>query len=173
MEVFFMNKKKQNNYYNKSVLITNVLWIGFFGGVFASLFGIIAYYFRFMDFSPKFILTSWSNLAWINAWQGALITILLFGIFSIVWAFIYYMLLKKLKSMIAYILFGIVCWGFLLFVFNPMFSDLPALSKMSTNSIITSICIFTIYGVFVGYSISFDYQEYVREQEDVETEPSS
>ena len=76
--------------------------------------------------------------------------------------------------MIAYILFGVVCWLILLLVFSPMFKDLPALTKMSSNSIITSICIFILYGVFIGYSISFDYQEYIREEEgQVESESSS
>ncbi|MBK5483921.1 hypothetical protein JFV29_18960 [Peribacillus sp. TH16] len=50
----------------------------------------------------------------------------------------------------------------LIFVLKPMFSDLPSFSEMSSKSIITSICIFILYGLFVGYSISYDHQEYIR-----------
>jgi Conserved membrane protein YqhR len=157
------NKLEQNKYYSKSTLITNVVIIGFFGGVIASFLGLVVHYLNFMDFTPKFILTSWSNQPWIKAWQGALMTLLLFGILSIVVAFLYYALLRKMKSIISYILFGIVCWLVFLFMFKPMFNDLPALSKMSSDSIITSICLFALYGVFIGYSISFDYQEYSKE----------
>ena len=99
---------------------------------------------------------------------------ILFGILSIVVAFLYYWLLKKIKSMVAYMLFGVVWWLILLIAINPMFKDLPTLAKMSSDSIITSICIFVLYGVFIGYSISYDYQEYLREEEGlVESESSS
>ena len=54
-------KKEKNRYYSKSILIINTITIGFVGGVLASFLGIVAHYFNFMDFSPKFILTSWSN----------------------------------------------------------------------------------------------------------------
>ena len=168
------NKKKENRYHSKSMLISNMLTVGFFGGAIASLLGIIAHYFNFMEFSPTFILTSWSNQSWIKAWQGWFVTIILFGILSVVVAFLYYLLLKQTKSMVANMVFGVVCWLIFLLAFKPMFHDLPSLSKMSSDSIITSICIFVLYGVFIGYSISFDYQEYLREEEGpVKSESSS
>lgn len=160
-----INKKQENRYYNKSVLIVNTLIIGFVGGVIVSFLGMIAHYFNFMDFSPKFILTSWSNQSWTKAWQGFFMTMILSGILSIVVACLYYLLLKQMKGMVANIVFGVICWMILLFAFNPMFKDLPAISKMSSNTIITSICLFILYGVFIGYSISFDYQEYLREED--------
>lgn len=166
--------KKENRYHSKSTLINNILTIGFVGGVLASFFGMTAHYLNFIDFSPKFILTSWSNQSWIKAWQGFLITMILFGILSIVVAFLYYWLLKKINNMVAYMLFGVVWWLILLIAINPMFKDLPTLAKMSSDSIITSMCIFVLYGVFIGYSISYDYQEYLREEEGlVESESSS
>ncbi|USK58771.1 YqhR family membrane protein [Peribacillus asahii] len=167
----------KNRYYSKGTLITNVWIIGLVGGMLASFLGIIAHFFHFMEFSPNFILTSWSNQDWVKAWQGSLVTILLFGIISIIIAFIYYALFKKMKNMIAYILFGILWWVILLFVFGPIFNDLPSVAKMSSDSIVTSICIFALYGAFIGYSISFDYQEYMHEQteqiEETEPQPSS
>lgn len=168
------NKKNENRYYsNNLLLITNMLIIGFFGGAITSFLGLVAHYFHFIDFSPKFILTSWSNQSWIKAWQGSLMTIILFGILSIVVAFLYYLFLKKMKSMVVYMLFGVVCWLVILVAFKPMFKDLPSLAKMSSDSIITSICLSILYGVFIGYSISYDYHEYVREEELVESDSSS
>jgi hypothetical protein len=175
MEVYFMSTEKENNrYYSKGTVLVNTLIIGFVGGVLASFLGIVAHYFHVMEFSPKFILTSWSNQAWIKGWLGFFITLLIFGILSIVVAFLYYLLLRKISNMIAYILFGIVCWVLFLLILNPMFKDLPAFAKMSATSIITSICLFALYGVFIGYSISFDYQEFMREEDGhVESEASS
>lgn len=167
------NNKENNRYHSKSMLISNTLIIGLVGGALGSFLGMVAYYFNFMDFSPKFILTSWSNQGWVKAWQGFLLTLILFGIISIVIAFLYYFLLKKVKSMVAFMLFGVVCWLLFILAFSPVFRDLPSLAKMSGDSIITSICLFILYGVFIGYSISYDYHEYIREEEGVETESSS
>ena len=159
------NENENNQPENKSSLLANVLAIGFCGGIFASLAGIAAHYFKFMEFSPKFILTSWSDMAWIDRWQGTGMTLLVFGILSIGIAFIYYGLFKKMKSIFAGIVYGVVCWVLLVFALKPMFSDLPAFSKMSSNTIITSVCIFIVYGLFVGYSISYDHDEYLRHKE--------
>ncbi|MFJ7847431.1 YqhR family membrane protein [Peribacillus sp. NPDC097224] len=158
---------------NKSLLLANVFAIGIFGGIFASLAGVAAHYFKFMEFSPKFILTSWSDMSWIDRWQGTMMTLLVFGILSIGVAFIYYGLLKKIKSIFAGLIYGVICWALLVFVFKPMFSDLPAVSKMSSNSVITSVCIFILYGLFVGYSISYDHQEYLRQKEIAENQSGS
>ncbi|MGG4268309.1 YqhR family membrane protein [Peribacillus simplex] len=144
--------------------VYNVLAIGFVGGAVASLIGIIAHYVNFMGFSPKFILTSWSNMAWIDHWLGTVMTILVFGILSVGIAFIYYCLFKRMKSIFSGIFFGVICWALLVFVLKPMFADLPTISKMSSNTIITSVCIFILYGLFVGYSISYDHQEYLRQK---------
>ncbi|WP_182480470.1 YqhR family membrane protein [Peribacillus asahii] len=165
----------KNRYYTKGTVMKDVWIIGLVGGILASLLGMVVHFFHFMEFSPNFILTSWSNRHWVKAWQGSLVTVLLFGIISIIIAFIYYALFKKMKNMIAYILFGILWWVILFFVFRPIFNDLPSVAKMSSDSIVTSMCIFALYGVFIGYSISFEYQEYMHEQnkQGEQTEPQS
>ncbi|MCK1991470.1 YqhR family membrane protein [Peribacillus muralis] len=167
------NEHGQNQQENQSVLIYNALIIGFVGGAAASLAGMIAHYVNFMDFSPRFILTSWSNMKWIDHWLGVLMTVILFGILSVVIALLYYALFKRVKSMFSGIIFGVVCWALLIFVLKPMFSDLPAFSKMSTNTIITSVCIFILYGLFLGYSISYDHQEYIREKNKAQKQQES
>ncbi|CAH0177440.1 hypothetical protein SRABI96_01344 [Peribacillus sp. Bi96] len=167
------NENGQNQQENQNVLIYDVLAIGFVGGAAASIAGIITHYVNFMDFSPKFILTSWSNMTWIDHWLGTVMTILVFGMISVGIALIYYGLFKRMKSIFSGIIFGVVCWVLLIFVLKPMFSDLPTVSKMSSNTIITSICIFILYGLFVGYSISYDHQEYIRQKSKAEKQSES
>ncbi|MGE7764559.1 YqhR family membrane protein [Peribacillus sp. NPDC096540] len=167
------NEKGQNQPENEILLINNVLAIGFVGGLIASFAGIIAHYVNFMEFSPKFILTSWSNMAWIDRWLGTMMTMLVFGILSVGIALIYYGLFRKMKSTLTGVFFGAVCWVMLIFVLKPMFSDLPTFSKMSSNSILTSICISILYGLFIGYSISYDHQEYIRQKRGAENQSRS
>lgn len=45
------------------------------------------------------------------------------------------------------------------FVFNPIFQDVRAVTELKSDTIITTICIYLLYGLFVGYSISFEYNE--------------
>ncbi|WP_285768883.1 YqhR family membrane protein [Peribacillus sp. SI8-4] len=167
------NEHGQNQQENQSMLLYNALIIGFVGGAAASAAGMIVHYVNFMDFSPRFILTSWSNMGWIDHWLGAVMTIIIFGIISVVLALIYYGLFKRVKSFFSGIIFGAVCWALLIFVLKPMFSDLPAFSKMSANTIITSACIFILYGLFVGYSISYDHQEYIRNKNSAQKQQES
>jgi hypothetical protein len=163
----------KNQKVNKGLLIANVFIIGFCGGVIASFAGITAHYFNFMEFSPKFILTSWSDMAWIDGKLGFMMTLLVFGILSVGMAFIYYGLFKKIKSIFAGIIFGAGCWILLMFILRPMFSDLPSYTKMTSDSIITSVCIFILYGLFIGYSISYDHQEFMRQKKIAEEQSQS
>ncbi|NCT37527.1 hypothetical protein GTW56_15030 [Bacillus sp. EB93] len=75
-------------------------------GALASFIGILAHYVNFMDFSPKFILTSWSNMTWIDHWLGTVMTMIIFGILSVGIAFIYYSLFKRMKSIFPGIILG-------------------------------------------------------------------
>ncbi|WP_110927463.1 YqhR family membrane protein [Bacillus massiliglaciei] len=138
---------------------------GFTGGALACIAALLAKYFNLMEFTPLFLLTSWSDLNWIDRWQGKAAVILLSGILSVLLALFYYLLMKRIKSMFGGLFFGIICWLLVMYALNPMFSDLPAVQEMSKNSIITSICIFLLYGVFTGFSISFDYHEFHRPEE--------
>lgn len=159
------SENRSNHYYNSNTVIANVAIIGFFAGIMASFTGIVVSYFNLLEFSSTFILTSWTNVKWASGWQGMILTVFLFGIISIVISYLYYFTLKKFNRMSVFILYGLIWWAILLFLMNPMFKELPAFSKLSTQSIITSLCMFILYGVFVGYSISYDYDEYTKEQQ--------
>lgn len=45
------------------------------------------------------------------------------------------------------------------FCFNPIFPDVRTVTELTSDTIITTICIYLLYGLFVGYSISFEYNE--------------
>ncbi|WP_160118446.1 YqhR family membrane protein [Bacillus sp. V59.32b] len=150
-------------------LIVDSMVIGFYSGVFWSFLAQVAYFLNFLDFSPKFLLTSWITLEWAKGWLGVVISILLFGILSILAALIYYALLKKVTSIFAGLLYGVVLWLVLVFIFKPMFPDFPSYAEMTGNTIITSICLFILFGVSIGYSISYEHQE-LEKIEKMETE---
>lgn len=154
-------KNIENNQQNyKGSIFIDTLIIGFTGGILFSLGMQIAYFFNLLDFSPKFILTSWTNLAWVDGWLGIVMSVLLFGVLSILAALIYYALLKTIQSPFAGMLYGLLLWLLLLFILRPMFPDFPSYADMNAKTIITSVCLFILYGYFIGYSISYEHQEF-------------
>ena len=157
------NRPKQVNgvVYHESIL-RDVFVIGVYGGFLWCAVGLVAAFFHFMDVSPKFIFTSWSDAAWIHTWLGAVVTLIIYSIVSIVFAYLYYALFRKVNHISAGIVYGALLWLIFILILQPIFPDLPSFSKMTADTGITSICLFILYGVFVGYSISYEYGELQR-----------
>lgn len=146
-------------------LFSKMMLTGFIGGLFWSGLGVFMYYFGFSEVAPKtYLLRSWLTAEWTNGWLGDVISILLTGIISLVAAIIYYGIFKKVNSMWMGVIYGVLLWGIIFYLLQPIFSNVPRLVAMDVNTIISTACLFTLYGLFIGYSISFDYNHFkVRE----------
>ncbi|WP_067728084.1 YqhR family membrane protein [Oceanobacillus damuensis] len=141
-------------------ILSRSLLTGFIGGIFWSSIGSLMYYFNFSEVAPRsFILKSWLSAPWTDRWLGFVITILLAGLISIGAAFIYYGLFKKINSMWVGLFYGAALWGAIIILMQPMFPNIPAFNELSYNTIISTLCLFILYGTFIGYSISYDYHD--------------
>lgn len=104
------------------------------------------------------------DIAAVCAWRvekhglGTVISIILIGVISIGAAFLYFLLLKRLKQC-GRVFYTAWCFGCSCFCFNPIFPDVRTVTELTSDTIITTICIYLLYGLFVGYSISFEYNE--------------
>ncbi|MFD1066225.1 YqhR family membrane protein [Oceanobacillus locisalsi] len=162
-----MSKKQQINDNEESVL-TKSMYTGFVGGVSFSLLASVMYYFNFLEVEPKsYLLTSWVSDAWTDTWLGIFFTTILAGVLSLLVAFVYYFIFKKIKHMWAGILYGLILWVLLFLLFRPIFDDIPAVMEWSVNTWVTTICLFILYGTFIGYSISYDYMESEKTKEEI------
>lgn len=139
--------------------IGKVIVIGFIGGVFWSLLAYLASILNFTKISPNLILQPIAVGNWKSGTLGEFIGVALIGVLSIGVALVYYAVLKKFKSMYVGMIYGAALWGLVFFLLNPMFPDLQTVFELPRSTIVTSICLYILYGVFVGYSISFDYNE--------------
>lgn len=151
---------EQNQRENRMSFISKVIVTGFIGGILWSCIGYVAYIFNFTQISPKIILQPWAKGKWQDNWQGFIFTILLIGVISIGAALIYYALCRKINSMWAGVLFGVALFFIIIFLFQPLFPDMKPMKKLSSQTIITSICLYMLYGLFVGYSISYEQNEF-------------
>ncbi|WP_017726997.1 YqhR family membrane protein [Halalkalibacterium ligniniphilum] len=144
---------------NQMSFPAKVALIGFFGGIIWSLVGYFAFFFNFIRVGPALILMPWALGDWKNTYIGQLVGILAIATLSIGVAFLYKLLLQKVVSMWAGIGFGLVLWGLVFYVLNPLFPGLKNVQNLDSNTIITSLCLYVLYGVFIGYSISYEYAE--------------
>ncbi|HEY4602615.1 MAG TPA: YqhR family membrane protein [Cerasibacillus sp.] len=140
--------------------INHTLSTGFIGGMFWSMIWLIVYVFNFTVVSPKaFLLRSWLKVEWTETFLGDVITILLSGLVSIGLAFLYYIFLKKSQSILAGIFYGIALWAIAFYILKPVFPQNPSLDELPFDTIVTTLCLFIIYGIFIGYTISYDYEQ--------------
>ncbi|SET61578.1 Conserved membrane protein YqhR [Salinibacillus kushneri] len=152
-------KLEQNEHEKPMSLLQKALLTGFIGGIFWGLLGSLAYYFHFSEIShATFTLRSFWQANWTAGLTGEMVSVLLIGVFSILIAYIYYLLFKKREGMIPGILYGIAIWFIFMYFFNPMFVAVPSIADMNIDTVITTICLLILYGTFIGYSISFEYK---------------
>ncbi|WP_100404769.1 YqhR family membrane protein [Bacillus solitudinis] len=141
---------------------TKVVLIGFFGGLIWSLVGYIAFYFNFMRIGPALILMPWAFGDWKNTYIGQLIGVGMIAILSIGVAFLYKLILQKFHSIWAAMGFGTGLWLLVFYVLNPIFPGLKAVQNLDFNTIASTLCLYVIYGLFIGYSVSYEYAQQHR-----------
>lgn len=142
------------------LILLRSLMTGFIGGFIWSIFGVIMYYFNFTEVDPKkFILRPWKSVEWTSGWLGDIVTVLILAILSIVVAIVYYILFKKIHSIWMGVIFGAIIWLIIFFLIQPLFPNTKQLLDLSNETIISTICLFILYGTFIGYSISYDYYD--------------
>ncbi|RSK53394.1 YqhR family membrane protein [Bacillus canaveralius] len=150
---------EQNQQEKPMSFIAMVILTGFFGGILWSGLAYIAYLFNFTNIRPNIILEPWALGDWKGQWLGTIISIIMIGIISIAAALLYYAVLRRFRSMWVGIGYGIVLFGLVFFILNPIFPGIRPFAELNRNTIITSICFYVLYGVFVGYSISYEEDE--------------
>jgi len=146
--------------YEKTLLLLRSLFTGLIGGLLLGFFGSMLYYFNFTEVAPRtYLLESWLTVEWIDSWKGDLLASLALGLLSILIAFVYYGLAKRMRTIWSGIGFGVFLWLLLFVLFQPLFTNIQKIGDLSLDTIITTGTLFILYGMFVGYSISYDYHD--------------
>src|SRR5699024_12640207 len=96
---------------------------------------------------------------WTNRWLADVVSIGLISCVSVVVAFVYFLLFRRIHSLWLGLLYGLLLWVLVFYVFQPVFPNVPQLVDLNYTTIVSTICIYALYGTFVGYSISYDYYD--------------
>lgn len=155
------NRKLEQNKKEASIaILPRSLLTGFIGGILWSAIGTFMYYFNFSEIAPRFfVLRSWTKAEWADSWLGDVISILLIGAISILTALIYYGLFRKINNMWAGVAYGVVLWAIVFYLLQPIFTNIPTVADLKSSTIISTLSLYVIYGTFIGYSISYDYED--------------
>ncbi len=156
---------EQNKREKPMPVLAKVALIGFIGGVFWSFLAYCAYFFHFTEVAPNFILQPWAIGGWKDGALGQTIAILFIGLASVIASFLYYAFLKNRQGIWPGVAFGIGLWVLVFYVLNPIFPQLKAVSQLERNTVVTMVCFYILYGMFIGYSISFEVAEMRRQKQ--------
>ncbi|WP_121662745.1 YqhR family membrane protein [Metabacillus litoralis] len=153
-------KLEQNKKEEPMSTVGKTITTGFVGGVFWSLLAYFSYILNFTEISPNLILQPFALGDWKDRTLGHLISIVILGLVSIGVALAYFAILKRFKSLWIGVAFGGALWALVFFVLNPIFPNLDTVFELPRGTVVTTLCLYILYGAFVGYSISFDYNEF-------------
>ncbi|UOQ93712.1 YqhR family membrane protein [Halobacillus shinanisalinarum] len=153
--------KEQSKQEPPHSVLSKTLLIGFIAGILWSGLGAISYYFNFSQVSAAtFIFRSFWQTEWTSTLLAEILAVGIVAVLSILVAFAYYVALKGKNGIWPGFIYGIILFGLLFYVMNPIFQAVPDFTQLTIDSLVTTICLFVLYGVFIGYSISYEFKEY-------------
>ncbi|MFT8871081.1 MAG: YqhR family membrane protein [Sporolactobacillus sp.] len=133
--------------------------IGLFGGLFWSFTGLICHLLNFSKIGPELILLPLPLPGWKAQMAGGWLAVALLTLLSVPVAFMYSLLLGRLQSFWIGPCFGLLMWGVIFLVLPLGFQALPSLIDrkfIDWNTATTTWCLFLLYGLFIGRSITFE-----------------
>lgn len=135
------------------------LYVGFYAGLIWGLAKIFAYYLGFTKVIPAFIADAFFKHDVLESWSGHFYGLIFFILFSMIASLIYAALFHKIKGSWFGLLYGTIWWLLIYIAVGPFIGMVPLITDLDWNSRITDFCIFLLWGVFIGYTISFEYTD--------------
>lgn len=162
IEVKTMNN---NNKSERFFLIVRTIGTGFIGGLICSLIGMLMNYFNFSDITLRsYVDLPGLNLDSLNTVLIYIISIIIISLFSVLLALVYFLFFKKINTLWMGVFYGILIWIILFLLIHPVYPNIQNLKELGKDTIVSTICLFIFYGLFIGYSISYDYDDTVSKR---------
>ena len=133
--------------------------IGFFAGLIWGTLRFVQYYFNFTEVHPAFLLQGFVPKAYFHTWYVGLAGWLAFIGFSILAALVYTVFLRKLSGPWWGIGYGIVWWIAMYGLIGPPLGMMKRFGLLDWNSVFTDLSLYTVWGLFIGYSIAFEFND--------------
>lgn len=152
---------KQENLHR--LVFVKAIIIGFFGGMIWSTLFLLMHMFKMTEVDPLFLFKQIvGESEWLSKWYAYLLLIISYGLLSIFVAVIYYFLFRQRQSWIVGGIYGVILWIIVYYILPIIINSFNPFLHFEVQSHIAILCLFVLYGVFTGYSISYDYESLRR-----------
>ncbi|MNU77605.1 hypothetical protein D3C71_671840 [compost metagenome] len=142
---------------------TNPWWfaleLGFFAGlIWGGVHGVF-YFFRFTAIIPGFLAEPFFKTSFLKTQPGYYVGWLFFIIFSIIAAFLYTFILRKVRGPWLGMVYGIVWWAVIYLGVGPYLHMVKPFRQLHLTTHISEFCLFLLWGLFIGYTAAFEYTD--------------
>lgn len=142
---------------------TNPFWfaiyIGFFAGLIWGGLKMLEFGLKFTQVVPGFLLEPFFRHSFLLTWQGMFLGWASFIGLSIAASCLYMLFLRKLKGPWPGIGYGLVWWSLLYLLAGPLTGMVDGINQQDLTSFVTDLCLFILWGLFIGYSIAMEYTD--------------
>jgi hypothetical protein len=138
--------------------IPYALMVGFFAGVIWGALRIFFFALGFTEVVPGFLVEPFFKHDFLAGVRGYFVGWASFIVLSMIAALIYTIFAKMIKGPWPGVAYGLIWFGVLYLLLGPMIGLINR-SDMDVNSILTDACTFVLWGVFIGYTITFEFTD--------------
>lgn len=135
------------------------LYIGFYAGLIWGAVRWLFYFFEFTKVLPAFLIEPFFRKEFMHSWIGHISGIGAYILMSLVASLLYTFVLLKWNGPWPGIMYGIMWWVFIFVLIGPFTGMVLKLWSLDLNSILSEACVFTLWGVFIGYSIALEFTD--------------
>jgi Conserved membrane protein YqhR. len=135
------------------------LQIGFFAGVIWGLVRWLAVSLNLTRVPQAFLADPWVRREALNSIVWHVTGLALFIVMSLVAALVYLLVLGNLRGPWPGILFGGAWWALLFLWIGPLTGMTKPVRAIGWNSIACELGIYLCWGLFIGYSIAFEFHD--------------
>jgi hypothetical protein len=150
---------QMNRQQSKTPVIPYAIMIGFFAGLIWGALRLVYAYFHFSKLDPAFMAEPFFLNRFLKSNVGWLVGLGCFIIFSIVASIIYAWLLRKRKGPWLGLFYGLSWWLLLFVILGPLLHWIRPFTGWDSNTMLAEGCLFLLWGLFIGYSISFEFTD--------------
>ncbi len=154
MSTNYKNREKETIQKRKIRAATT---IGLWGGIFWGFVGWLVYILNLSSIGPHLVSHFFLGRGMTWVWLEVIIGILIITVFSIAVSILYVYVLVKIKSPYVGIGYGLVLWAIVFYLINPILHVTPSIKGLGQNTTITTICLYILFGLFIGYSLVVEF----------------
>ncbi|MCZ8520667.1 MULTISPECIES: YqhR family membrane protein [Paenibacillus] len=134
-------------------------YIGFFAGLIWGGLKLLEHYFHFTSLMPGFLIEPFFLHSFLMTWTGLLIGWGAFIGMSVAASLLYALVLAKFRGPWLGVAYGLAWWAAIFLLIGPITGMTEWILYMDLNTILTDASLFAVWGLFIGYSIAFEFTD--------------